>query len=59
MKQDIITLENKKSSPINLDKDVFEAEVRKDILHKIVVWQLAKRRSGTRKTLERNEVTGS
>jgi len=59
MRQDIITLENKKSSFINLDKSVFEAEVRDDIIHKMVVWQLAKRRRGTRKTLERNEVTGS
>ena len=59
MRQDIITLENKKSSFINLEKSVFEAEVRNDIIHKMVVWQLAKRRRGTRKTLERNEVRGS
>lgn len=59
MKQDIFSLENKKSSYMSLNKDVFEAEIRNDILHKMVVWQLAKRRSGNRKTQERNEVTGS
>ena len=59
MKQDIFTLENKKASFINLDKSVFEAEVRPDIVHKMVLWQLAKRRTGSRKTLERGEITGS
>ena len=59
MKQEIITLENKKASSVNLEKTIFEAEVRADVIHKMVVWQLAKRRSGNSKTLERNEITGS
>ena len=59
MKLDILTLDNKKSSVLELDKSVFEAEIRADILHIMVTWQLAKRRSGSRKTLERSEVTGS
>ena len=59
MKLDILTLDNKKSSVLELDKSVFEAEVRADILHRMVTWQLAKRRSGSRKTLDRSEVTGS
>jgi len=59
MKLDILTIDNKKSSVLELDKSVFEAEVRADILHRMVTWQLAKRRSGSRKTLERSEVTGS
>ena len=59
MKLDVLTLDNKKSSVLELDKSVFEAEVRADILHRMVTWQLAKRRSGSRKTLERSEVTGS
>jgi len=59
MKLDILTLDNKKSSVLELDKSVFEAEIRADILHRMVTWQLAKRRSGSRKTLERSEVTGS
>ena len=59
MKLDILTLDNKKSSILELDKSVFEAEVRADILHRMVTWQLAKRRAGSRKTQERSEVTGS
>jgi large subunit ribosomal protein L4 len=59
MKLDILTLDNKKSSVLELDKSVFEAEIRADILHRMVTWQLAKRRSGSRKTLDRSEVTGS
>ena len=59
MKLDILTLDNKKSSVLELDKSVFEADVRADILHRMVTWQLAKRRAGSRKTLERSEITGS
>ena len=59
MKLDVLTLDNKKSSILELDKSVFEAEVRADILHRMVTWQLAKRRAGSRKTQERSEVTGS
>jgi len=59
MKLDVLTIDNKKSSVLELSKEVFEADIRADILHRMVTWQLAKRRSGTRKTQERNEVTGS
>jgi len=59
MKIDVLTLDNKKSSAIELDKYVFGAEVRSDILQRMVTWQLAKRRTGNRKTLERSEITGS
>ena len=59
MKLDVLTIDNKKSSVLELNKEVFEADIRPDILHRMVNWQLAKRRSGTRKTQERNEVTGS
>jgi large subunit ribosomal protein L4 len=59
MKLDVLTIDNKKSTVLELNKEVFEAEVRTDILHRMVNWQLAKRRSGNRKTQERSEVTGS
>jgi len=59
MKLDVLTIDNKKSSVIELDNSVFDAEVRADILHRMVNWQLAKKRSGNRKTLERSEITGS
>ena len=59
MKIDVLTIDNKKSSVIDLDNTVFGAEVRADILHRMITWQLAKKRSGNRKTQERSEVTGS
>tara|TARA_B100000686_G_scaffold334692_1_gene402273 strand:+ start:86 stop:802 length:717 start_codon:yes stop_codon:yes gene_type:complete len=59
MKLDVLTMDNKKSSVMELDNSVFETEIRADILHRMVTWQLAKRRSGNRKTLERSEITGS
>jgi len=59
MKLDVLTIDNKKTSVIELDNSVFDIEVRSDILHRMVTWQLAKRRSGNRKTLERSEITGS
>lgn len=59
MKLDIITLDNKKSGSIDLNKDIFEVELRNDILHQVVNWQLAKRRAGTQKVKTRSEVHGT
>ena len=59
MKLEVKTLENKKSGDITLDKDVFGVEIRKDILHRMVNYQLAKRRSGNHKTKQRSEITGA
>lgn len=38
---------------------VFNAPIRPDVVHRVVIWQLAKRRSGTAKTKNRSEVKGS
>jgi large subunit ribosomal protein L4 len=38
---------------------VFNAEVRQDLVHRVVHWQLAKRRAGTACTKGRGEVAGS
>lgn len=38
---------------------VFNAPVRPDLVHRVVHWQLAKRRQGTSKTKNRSEVVGS
>lgn len=59
MKLDVKTLENKKSGDITLDKDIFGVEIRKDILHRMVNYQLAKRRSGNHKVKQRGEITGT
>ena len=39
-----------------LDPYVFDCQPRADILHRVVVWQLARRRAGTAKTKGRAEV---
>lgn len=57
MKLDVFTLEGKKDGSVELSKDIFGAEVRKDLLHRVVLWQQAKRRAGTASTLTRAEVS--
>ncbi|MCF8495476.1 MAG: 50S ribosomal protein L4 [Alphaproteobacteria bacterium] len=59
MKLAVKTLDNKAAGDITLDETVFGVEVRQDILHKMVNYQLAKRRAGTHKTQTRSEVTGT
>lgn len=56
MKTDVLSIENKKAGSIDLDEAIFGLEPRADILHRCVVYQLAKRQQGTHKTKERNEV---
>ena len=59
MKQDVISIENKKVGTIDLDDTVFGLDARPDILARAVNWQLAKRRAGTHKVKARAEVNGS
>ncbi len=56
MKQDILNLENKNVGSIELDEAIFGLEVRADILHRVVNWQLARLQSGNHKTKGRSEV---
>lgn len=52
------TLEGKDAGKANLDDGVFGVEdIRGDILHRMVRWQLAKRQAGTHKTQTRSEVS--
>ena len=44
MKADVLTLDNKKAGSIELAEEIFGVLVRRDILHRVVRWQLAKRR---------------
>eukprot|EP00250_Pteridium_aquilinum_P007939 c17545_g1_i1 orf=105-1076(+) len=39
--------------------DVFDVPIRRDIVHRVVVWQLAKRRQGTHCTKTISEVSGT
>lgn len=52
----IKTLDNAEAGTIDLADEVFGAEVRSDILARVVNWQLAKRRAGTHKVKERGEI---
>ncbi len=59
MKCPVTTLDNKKAGELDLDEAVFGLPIRRDILARMVNWQLAKRRAGTHKTKTRGEVSGS
>jgi large subunit ribosomal protein L4 len=59
MKCPVKTLDNNQAGEIELSDAVFGAPVRKDILARVVEWQLAKRRAGTASTKTRGEVEGS
>ncbi len=56
MKIDVQTLEAKKAGSVDLPEDIFGLEPRADLLHRMVTWQLAKRRAGTHKTKSRGEI---
>ena len=56
MKQDILNLENKNVGSIELDEAIFGLEVRADILHRVVNWQLARLQTCNHKTKGRSEV---
>lgn len=57
MKIAVKTLDNKAAGDITLDEAVFGVEVRADILHQMVTYQLAKRRAGTHATQTRSDVS--
>ncbi len=57
MKLKIQTLDGKAGKgEVELNEAVFGVEPRADILHRVVTWQLEKRRAPTRATRERSEV---
>ena len=59
MKCAVTTLNNEAAGEIELDDAVFGLPARKDILARMVNWQLAKRRAGTHKVKTRGEVKKS
>ncbi|MFC3053356.1 50S ribosomal protein L4 [Kordiimonas pumila] len=56
MKTDILTLDAKKAGDIDLDEAIFGVAARADILHRVVNWQLAKRRAGTHAVKFRSDI---
>jgi len=56
MKTKVLNLDNKSSGEIDLNDAIFGLEPRPDLIQRVVVWQLAKRRAGTHKVLTRGEI---
>ena len=56
MKTKILNLDNKAAGDVDLNDTIFGLEPRQDLIQRVVVWQLAKRRSGQHKVLTRAEV---
>ena len=59
MKINVIDISSKASGTTNLSDSIFGLEPRKDILHRTVVYQLAKKRAGTHKVKNRAEITAT
>src|ERR1700744_549536 len=56
MKTKVLNLDNKAAGEVDLNDDIFGLEPRQDLIQRVVVWQLAKRRAGTHKVLTRGEI---
>ncbi|OIR10016.1 50S ribosomal protein L4 [mine drainage metagenome] len=59
MKIDVVNLDAQNVGSVELADSVFGVEVRRDILARMVNYQLAKRRAGTHKTKQIWEVSGT
>ena len=59
MKLTVKNLANKDAGSIDLNDEVFAVEIRQDILHRMVRYQLNKRQAGTHKTKDISEVSGT
>jgi large subunit ribosomal protein L4 len=56
MKLNVLNLDGTASGTIELNKDIFGLDVRVDLLHRMVRYQLAKRRSGNHDVKNRSEI---
>ena len=59
MKLTVRNLDNQEVGDIELAEEVFGLPVRRDILARVVNWQLAKRRGGTHKTKGISDISGT
>jgi len=59
MKAKVTTIDNKAAGDIDLDDAVFGLPSRPDLIHRMVLWQLAKRRAGTHKVKLVGEIRGT
>jgi large subunit ribosomal protein L4 len=56
VKSKVLKLDASDAGEIELKDSIFGLEPREDLIQRVVVWQLAKRRAGTHKVLTRAEV---
>jgi len=56
MKTKVLNLDNAASGEIELADAIYGLEPRADLIQRVVVWQLAKRRSGNHQILTRGEI---
>jgi large subunit ribosomal protein L4 len=56
MKTKVLNLDAADAGEVELKDDIFGLEPRADLIQRVVVWQLAKRRSGTHQILTRGEI---
>jgi large subunit ribosomal protein L4 len=56
MKAKVVTLDAADAGEIELSDAIFGLSPRTDLIQRVVVWQLAKRRAGTHKTKTRGEI---
>ncbi len=56
MELPVISLTSDATASVEVDEAIFNVEPRADILHRMVVYQLAKRRAGTHKVKNRGEI---
>ncbi|XVF27944.1 hypothetical protein REPUB_Repub14bG0153000 [Reevesia pubescens] len=63
LKEDLVipvtNFHNEEKGFMVLPGDVFDVPIRKDIIHRVVLWQLAKRQQGTHSTKTISEVSGT
>lgn len=55
---DVINQNGEKIDSVELDDSIFDTVVKEDLVQRVVVWQLAKRRSGNACTKTRSDVSG-
>ena len=56
MKTKVLNLDNKSAGDVELNDAIFGLEPRQDLIQRVVVWQLAKRRSGQHQVQTRGEI---
>lgn len=55
---DVINQNGEKVDSLELEDSIFDTEVKEDLVQRVVVWQLAKRRAGNACTKTRSDVSG-